>query len=198
MARPLVLQDFASRAAEVEKEASELDRRLRAAWEEGHAQGVAEGTDAAARTHAESQTQLRAALIEALRDAAVTQQAAQAAVLAGIAPAVAQVVRELAPRLARAGVEERVAEALETALAERPAPAPVLRCAKEDAAGLEAALAHLDGAWRIEVDPRFCPLEAELHWDEGFDRIDLAAAVRALDAALDELCDGPAEAREHG
>ena len=125
------------------------------------------------------------------RDQQIRRQEAQAAVLRGVGPAVTAVIHRLAPRLAEAGLAEHVATALDEALETRPDPAPVIRCAAESAQGLERALAASTGRFAVETDPRLTPLEVELHWRDGFDSIDIAGLLAAIDRALETALSPP-------
>ncbi len=184
--KSVLFQEFAPDGAPTQDLPGEsVDRQLARAWAEGHATGAREGAEASAAAHAESQDVLRAELVEVLRDQQIHRREAQAAVLRGVAPAVTAVVRRLAPRLAETGLAEHLGAALDEAFGARPEPVPVIRCAAESAQGLELALAGRSGHFRVETDPRLTPLEAELHWQDGFDAIDMNGLMTAIDQALD-------------
>ncbi|MHA3978350.1 FliH/SctL family protein [Halovulum sp. GXIMD14794] len=191
MSRPVVLQIFSPDLDEepLAPEPDDIGRQLAEAWERGHAAGIQAGTEAAAKVHAEAQDQLRAALVETIGDQRMAQVEVQARVLADIAPMIRNLVARLAPELARAGLADQVAAEVETALRTRPEPAPIIRCSVESVAQLELALRDF-GAISIQADPRLTPLEAEVHWDDGFEAIDFGAAIARLDAALAELATG--------
>ena len=192
--KTVLLQEFTPDGApgpEPEPAGESLDEQLASAWADGHAAGVQDGTEASAAAHAESQETLRAELVEVLRDQQIRRQEAQAAVLRGVGPAVTAVIHRLAPRLAEAGLAEHVATALDEALETRPDPAPVIRCAAESAQGLERALAASTGRFAVETDPRLTPLEVELHWRDGFDSIDIAGLLAAIDRALETALSPP-------
>ncbi|MSU91779.1 hypothetical protein GE300_19570 [Rhodobacteraceae bacterium 2CG4] len=188
MTRPVLLQVFSPSAAPAAQPANgpgpDVERQLAEAWDAGHAAGVQDGTEAAAKVHAEAQDQLRAALVEAIRDQRHGQLESQARILSGIAPLVRTLVARLAPGLARAGLADHVAEEVERALRERPDPAPTIRCAEESLPGLQQALAALGADCAVTADARLTPLEAQVHWDDGFQTIDLGGAVARLDRAL--------------
>lgn len=185
---PVAFENFApfdepvSDAANVDCEAG-----MEAARREGYAAGLDAGMEAAAQAHAETQDQLRASLVETLQDQAQSRQEMQAAILRGVAPLIDSVIGRLSPRLALAGLAEMVTREVATALATRPDPTPEIRCAEETLAPLRAALA--DRALRVvfTVDPAFTPLEAEVHWDDGFDAIDLRPVAARIDAAMERF-----------
>lgn len=188
MSRPVVLQIFSPDVHEepASPEPADLEKRLAEAWEAGHEAGVQAGTEAAAKVHAEAQDQLRAALVETIGDQRLAQVEVQARVLGGVAPLIHDLVTRLAPALAQAGLADRIMTEIETALRTRPEPLPIIRCAEESVEQLEIAL-HGAGPITIKGDPRLTPLEAEVHWDDGFEAIDLGAAIDRMLEALAAL-----------
>ncbi|WP_112320722.1 hypothetical protein [Oceanibium sediminis] len=160
------------------------------AFKEGYAQGSADGTKAAAEAHAEAQDQLRAALVERLHDQYLSRNEVEASILAGITPFVSALIDHLSPRLTQAGLADQVASAVAHALDARPDAKPILRCSEESLPGLQSALSDWVGL-KVVADPRLTPLEAEVHWDDGFDAIDLSGVLARIDAAFEAFAQNP-------
>ena len=206
MRRKLRLEEFVPPEAErlagnpdliEEMEREALEAQIEVAWREGYEAGVRSGTETAARVHAEAQDQLRSALIEAIAEGRQSHVEAQAAVLSGAGQVFARLVHLVTPLLAKAGLAEHAAAAVSDALRSRPDAIPVVRCAPETTLALENALAaritQLQSArtpeipYRVEADPRLSPLEAEVHWDDGFDAIALEPVLAQISEALETL-----------
>lgn len=196
MASPLRFQDFSLNSTAAD-ETSDIAEQIANAYREGHEAGVKAGTEASALVHAESQDRLRAELIEALRDHHQDRVAVQAQVLSGVAPLLGAVIRQLTPYLAAVGLPEQVSAAVQTALETRPDAKPLIRCAEEAVPGLQPALAKWSGAFDLQIDSRLTPHEVQLHWDDGFDTLNLDKVVDAALAALEELFQSP-EVRKNG
>jgi|GEM_PF-6307689 len=194
MGRGVFLEEFASgpkgRAAMEEAAAEALDTQLKAAWAEGHAAGQQAGAEAAAKAHAEDQARLRQSLVEAIQDRKQENIEVQQNVLRDIGPFVRTLIGHLTPRLAVTGLADHIGGAVAAALAARPDPVPVVRCSPETAEALEIALADWEGL-RLTADPALTPLEAEVHWDNGYDSINISTLLNQLDTALEATL-GPA------
>ncbi|MEO1292475.1 MAG: hypothetical protein AAFV62_06560 [Pseudomonadota bacterium] len=196
-ARSPLLEDFAPGATGTYgRTETDPAAALQAAWSEGYEAGARQGAEAAAKEAEEDRQRVSAALVEAVRDLRLGHGEVQAQVIAGVAPLIAAAVGALAPKLALAGLADRAADAVAHALATRPNPIPILACAPESHAAVAAALAEANLEARVHEDPRLTPLEAEIRWDDGFDRIDLTALLELLDRFVDETLATGAQA-EH-
>lgn len=169
---------------------------LEAARAEAYATGFLAGHAAATEAHLADQARLTADVVEALNDAQVTNDAARRHVMASVAPMIKVLCDAIAPALARAGLGLEVAARVERAVAAAPAAVPRLRCAAETVPALQAALAARDLPGCVEADPRLLPREVELHWDEGFDRVDLDACVAEIRACIASHVDPVLQADE--
>lgn len=187
MPTPLRFEVFTPADAPEQSAVPDYEARLRRAWEDGHAAGFVAGAEAAARENAERQDQLRARMVEVLKDAILDRNAAQAQILGRIWPTVAALVGTLTPGLARAGFLELAERSLQEALRSRPTPHPTLQCAPEDEPALRLVLQKHEGLFTLAVDPVLTPLEAELHWADGFDRIDVNAVATDILKAIGDL-----------
>lgn len=158
----------------------EVEAVREAAYRAGYLAGQAEATEA----HLGEQASLTAELVEAIGDAAMTHEAARRHVTASLAPMVETLAGVLTPALAEAGLAAEISRRVELALASAPECRPRLRCAPEMQATLRDVCADrgLDAA--VEATPEMLPREAELHWDHGFDRIDLDACAAELRACI--------------
>lgn len=180
----LQLETFSPLGATETSASQETAKLIAKAYRDGHAKGFQQGADESAREHAEVQDQLRGQLIEALRDDAMEQHAAQTAAVASLLPVIDAMVNTLAPALAEAGFAEQLTTHLRTALDHRPNLRPVLHCAPEAAATLQAALTDWPVASEVVEDNRLTPLEAKLHWDDGFDHIDLDRCLAEMTESI--------------
>lgn len=183
----LKLEEFAPGAEMEMAKRENLAQKVAEAYREGHARGFAQGTEASAKEHAAAQDQLRAQFVEALRDAQLEQAEAQSTVLTSLLPLMENLTRSLAPALAEAGLVTSLETQLKTVLAKRPEAVPVIFCAPELATGLKTALSHLEGQFRITEDAQLTPLEARLHWDNGFDEINLEACLTSMRAHIEQF-----------
>ena len=156
--------------------------------DEAYRAGYLAGEAAATATHLEDQTRLTSELIEAISDARMTNEAARRHVAASLAPLASAVVAALTPALAEAGLAEEVAARVEAALQSAPDARPRLRCAPELVPVIHGVLAERGLQATVEPAPEMLPREAILHWDQGYDRIDLdACAARIRDCVAAHL-----------
>lgn len=197
-----VLQTFAPAAAgTVAQPAPKIDvDKLRAeAYEEGFLAGQAAATEAALA----DQNRLVSDFVEAISDARMTNEAARRHVTATIAPTIAALCGALSASLADAALAAEIRACVERALAAVPEARPRLRCAPELAPGLAALLEGRGLAAEVEGAPELMPREAELHWDAGFDRIDIDACAAEIAACVAShlnpaLVEAEREGRPHG
>jgi len=157
-----------------------------AAFRAGFLAGQAQATEA----HLDDQARLTAALVEAVEDAALTHEAARRHAVASLAPMVETLVAVLTPALAEAGLAAEIARRVDLALDAAPDCRPRLRCAPELAGPMRNVFADRGLSAEVEAAPDLLPREAELHWDHGFDRIDLDACGAALRACVASHLDG--------
>jgi len=155
-------------------------RELEAAREAGYREGFLAGQAAATEAHLDDQTRLTSELVEALADARMTNEAARRHVAASLAPLAAAICAALTPALAEAGLGAEVAARVEAALAAAPEARPRLRVAPELVQGMRGLLAERGLAATVEPAPELMPREAQLFWDQGYDRIDLEACAEEL------------------
>jgi hypothetical protein len=147
------------------------------------------GQAAAVEAHLDDQARLTSEFIEALCDARLTNEAARRHVAASLAPMVGALVAALTPALAEAGLAAEVVARVEAALAAAPDARPRLRCAPELAPVVRGLLAERGLAATVESAPELMPREAVLHWEQGFDRIDLDACAAELRACVEAHLD---------
>lgn len=187
MASPLKFKDFSHGGSAFDAEPDDVETRIAQAYREGHEAGIKVGTEASALVHAEAQDRLRAELVEALRDHQQDRVAVQAQVLSGIAPLLRALIGQLAPALVSAGLTQQVSVAVTEALDSRPNTKPLIRCAAEAVPGLEPALQGWQDQVDLQIDSRLTPHEVQVHWDDGFDTIDLDRLTVHIQAILDGL-----------
>jgi hypothetical protein len=174
-------------------------REVAAAREEAWRAGYLAGEAAATEAHLDDQSRLTSAFVEALCDARLTNEAARRHVAASLAPMVGAIVAALTPALAEAGLAAEVVARVEAALAAAPEARPRLRVAPELAPVIRGLLAERGLVATVEPAPELMPREAVLHWEQGFDRIDLdacAAELRGVVAAHLDAGAGAAETEE--
>ncbi len=191
MASPLKFHDFSHSGSALDTGPDEVETRIAQAYREGNEAGIKAGTEASALVHAEAQDRLRAELVEALRDHQQDRVAVQAQVLSGIAPLLQAVVGQLTPALVSAGLPQQVSAAVTEALDNRPNTKPLIRCAAEAVPGLEPALQGWQEQVDLQIDSRLTPHEVQVHWDDGFDMIDLDRLTAHVQALLDGLLPKP-------
>ncbi|MBP7243372.1 hypothetical protein [Amaricoccus sp.] len=150
------------------------------AWRAGFLAGQAQATEA----HLAEQSRLTSEFVEALCDARLTNEAARRHVAASLAPFAGAIVAALTPALAEAGLAAEAVARVEQALAAAPEAKPVLRCAPELVPVIRGLLAERGLAATVEAAPELLPREAALHWDQGYDRIDLDACADELRACV--------------
>ncbi len=188
--------DGAEAAASAQKFSErDLERARAEAFEAGYLDGHAAATD----SHLKDQSRLTGDLAEALHDARLTNDAARRHVAASLGPMIAAFVEAVVPTLAAEGLAAEVAGRVERAVLALPAAIPRLICAPEVRPAIEALLAARDLAGVVEGNPRLMTREVELHWDEGFDRLDLDACVAQVRACIASYLDpAPPVAEEIG
>ena len=161
-------------------------RDVKQAYEDGYEAGVLDGAKASAREHADRQDQLRAQFIETLRDQALAREEVIVAVQRDIWPLIETLITRLAPEAAAKGLLDHATARIQAALQTRPASKPVLRCAAETESILAAVQDAVSGEFDIEQDPGLTPLEIQVHWDDGFDHIDLDTSLARIFEALED------------
>ncbi|MCJ8140545.1 hypothetical protein [Falsirhodobacter halotolerans] len=160
--------------------AAELEAIRRAAWDEGHAAGLAD-----ADTRAEALDRATAArLAEALQDAAFTFHEARTHVLSGTAPLILAALRAVLPPLAADQLAPSIVDALQPML-EADHPVTLFTTA-EEAAILRARLAPSALPLTFAVDDTLAPGRARLTARGAECAVDPA---RAADAALAAMAD---------
>jgi flagellar biosynthesis/type III secretory pathway protein FliH len=175
------LQTFEPTAAREPKiSARDLAEARDAAWREGFLAGQSAATEA----WLADQARLTSDFVEAMADAQMTHEAARRHVAAGLAPLLRAICAALTPALAEAGLAAEIAARVERALAAAPEGRPRLRVAPERVQALRGVLAERGLAATVEAAPELLPREAELHWDHGFDRIDLDACAEEIRACV--------------
>ena len=180
----LKLEVFTPGASDIERRQEDIARRVAEAYREGHGKGFAQGAEASAREHAEAQDQLRSQFIEALRDAQLTHTLAQREVIESIFPLLEAMTETLSPILAESGLITELDALLRRALDSRPEIRPRITCAPELEKGVRLALSHFAERFDLEPDSRLTPLEARLHWDDGFDEINFQACLDAMQESI--------------
>ncbi len=172
-------------------------REIASIRDEAHRSGFLAGQAAATESHLDDQTRLTSEFVEALCDARLTNEAARRHVAASLAPLVGALVAALTPALAEAGLAAEVVARVEAALAAAPDARPRLRCAPELASVVRGLLAERGLAATVEPAPDLMPREAVLHWDQGFDRIDLDACAEEIRACVAAHLDLDAAEQRH-
>lgn len=160
------------------------ERRLEADREEAYHAGFMAGQSMATEAYLDEQNRLTSALIEAIGDARVTNEAARHHVASSVFPMIEAIATAIAPALADAGLAQEIARLVERALAHVPEARPRLRCAPEVVETVAACLADRGLAATVEEGPDLLPREAELHWDQGYDRLDLDACLAQIRACI--------------
>lgn len=193
------LQTFAPAPDPGRARAAELDRRIAAAREEAYRAGFLAGQSAATEAYLEDQARLTSDLIEALDDARLSNEAARRHVAASLAPMVEALCGAITPALAETGLLDEIARLVAQALRAAPEARPRLRCAPELAGTLRGLLAARGLEAEIEAAPELLPREAQLHWDQGYDHLDLDACIARIQDCLAVHLRGSAEPeRRHG
>lgn len=198
------LQTFAPADARPDDRRKGGDRRrdAEAQAEEIYRGGFLAGQSAATESFLEDQARLSSELIEALGDARLTNEAARQHVAASLAPVVEALFAALTPSLLEAGTVPEIVGLVERALAAAPNARPRLRCAPELGEPVRRLLAERGIEARVEEAPELLPREAQVFWDQGYDRLDLDACIAQIRECLAiHLNQSPAvtpEARRHG
>lgn len=176
---------------------SARDRLLERIREDGYRAGFVSGQAAATEAHLEDQSRLTSELIESIGDARLTNEAARQHVAASLTPALQALASALAPALADAGIGAEIARAVEAARAAAPEARPIIRCAPELAGRLAALCAERGLEAGIESAPDLLPREARIHWDQGYDHIDLDACIARITACLASHLDTQNGSEDH-
>jgi hypothetical protein len=168
-------------------------RRIEVACEEARAAGWLEGQAAATDAHLADDARLSSDLIEALEDARLTNEAARRHVMASVAPLIETLFTAVAPSLADAGLVAEIERLASRALAAAPEARLRLRCAPEVAPRVEAVLRERGVEGNVEPAPTLLPREARIHWDQGYDGLDLDACIASIRESLARHLQPPVE-----
>jgi len=174
-----------------------VQARIDAARDEARAAGWLEGQAAATDAHLADDTRLSSELIEALEDARLTNEAARRHVMASVAPLIDRLFTAVAPSLADAGLIGEIERLAARALDAVPDARLRLRCAPELAPRVESALRERGVEGTVEPAPTLMPREARIHWDQGYDSLDLDACIARIGESLARHLQPPAEEAGH-
>lgn len=180
----LKFETFPPAGATESSASQETSKLLAQAYRDGHSKGFAQGSEESAREHADAQEQLTAQFIEALKDREIDHSATQRSVIASLFPLLDAIVTTLSPNLAEVGFLDLVRTSLSVALDSRPSIKPSLKCAPELVETVEKAFADWKGEFEIVVDNRLTPMEAQVHWEDGFDHIDLDSTLAEMKQSI--------------
>jgi hypothetical protein len=161
-----------------------VQARIDIARDEARAAGWLEGQAAATDAHLADDTRLSSELIEALEDARLTNEAARRHVMASVAPLIRTLFTAVAPSLADAGLIGEIERLAARALDAAPEARLRLRCAPELAPRVEAVLRERGIEATVEAAPTLMPREARIHWDQGYDSLDLDACIAGIGESL--------------
>jgi flagellar biosynthesis/type III secretory pathway protein FliH len=178
------LQTFTPALSSTGARSSPRDRLLERIREEAYRSGFVAGQAAATEAHIEEQSRLTSELIEAIGDARLTNEAARRHVSASLAPLVQALAGAIAPALADAGLGGEIGRLVSEALAAAPEARPRVRCAPELAQRLAGIFAERGVEVIIDPAPELLPREAQIHWDQGYDHMDLDACIERISACL--------------
>lgn len=162
-----------------------LARALKSAQEEGYRQGFSDGAAASASEHAASEAVLREQFVEALRDAALAHAAVRSDIMAAFFTVAERVFRQFAVTVAQSLAPQEVVAHLRRAAEQAPDATLIVAAAPELAERLRGFLEDEAIAAEIVADPRLTPLEAQIRWENGFDRIDFDSALEAIERLLE-------------
>jgi flagellar biosynthesis/type III secretory pathway protein FliH len=168
------------------------EQDLAVAREEAYRRGYLDAQAELTQNFLDDRTRLTSDFVEAINDSRLTNEAARRHVAASLAPMVLSFCDALAPVLTRDGLAAEIVARVERALALAPAARPILRCAPELAPSLEAIFAEREEPAVVRAAPELLPREVELHWDEGYDLIDLDACLAEIRACLASHLGAPA------
>lgn len=172
---------------------SPRDREIEAVREAAYRAGYLDGQAAASEALLDEQGRLTSDFVEALEDARMTNEAARRHVAASLAPVASAICTALTGVLAASGLAAEVAGRVEHALSTAPDARPRLRCAPELVATLRGILAERGLTAAVEPAPEMLPREVTLHWEQGFDRIDLEACAEEIRACIERHLEASAE-----
>ncbi|MBB5516596.1 flagellar biosynthesis/type III secretory pathway protein FliH [Rubricella aquisinus] len=184
----LRLEEFSPsfRAVETPKEETPvltLQEQLKAARDAGYAEGFQAGVARAEEAYASKERKLDAAIQETISDGLFTRAEAESAILAQIAPLCDAIARAILPEVARNGFARLLTDEITAALARTPSPVPTLFLHPDNSPALRAAFARADLTIGIRDDPALGPLEARFEQGDAQTRIDLTAAIAAIETA---------------
>lgn len=183
-----------SGAGAVARRPSPREAEMEAVREAAYRAGFIDGQTAAAEAILEEQGRLTSAFVETLEDARMTNEAARRHVAASLAPVASAICTALTAALAESGLAAEVAGRVAHALAAAPEARPRLRCAPELVATLRGILAERGLTAVVEPAPEMLPREVTLHWEQGFDRIDLEACADEIRACIARHTEAEAQA----
>lgn len=175
------------------RQPSPRDREIEAVREAAYRAGYLDGQAAASEALLDEQGRLTSDFVEALEDARMTNEAARRHVAASLAPVASAICTALTGVLAASGLAAEVAGRVEHALSTAPDARPRLRCAPELVATLRGIFAERGLTAAVEPAPEMLPREVTLHWEQGFDRIDLEACAEEIRACIERHLEAAAE-----
>ncbi|MEM9010053.1 MAG: hypothetical protein AAGE18_02420 [Pseudomonadota bacterium] len=193
----MILEDFTRPRPidEIPRQApvADAERRIAEARSEGHALGYEEGAAAALAAHDLELKMLMSSIAEAVSDLGIEGHGARQTVQQAV-PEIARALAEhLMPAYARDGLAAEVADLVRRAALRLPDARIVVTVAPDMQARVAERLAESGADVDVRADPDCPGLRAQVRWADGFDTVDIGAAMADAVHAL-----GAAEPMEEG
>ena len=161
-----------------------VTEQLTEAHDEGYGKGFKDGVRTTTDALSTQQQKLDAAVLEAISDAELTAHAARTTALASLEP----LVKAIAGAAMAANDADRlagiIADHLDHLRARAQPPELVLTVHPDHAEANVPTLADAGLKATLRTDDSVARLQAQVHWNNGFDRLDLAACQDNIDAAI--------------
>ncbi|MEX0969311.1 MAG: hypothetical protein WD046_02565 [Paracoccaceae bacterium] len=188
----LKLETFRPHALEVEDDGFLSPVAAQSLRETAYAEGVKAGAASASAAFEAEKTRLLGPIREALQQAERSQTEAHMAALSSLRPLLDTLIATILPPLAYEGLIAELRMVLLAAATRAPNASFVLQLAPENTAAIGAVLHDTPTNFRITAAPELGPLEAQLHWEDGFEAIDLRQVLNEAHATCARFFARPA------
>lgn len=193
MMSALKLEIFRPRTDEAEEDGYLSPEAARDLRETAYAEGVKAGAASASAAFEAEKIRLLGPILDALHRAERSQTEAHMAALSSLRPLLDTLIATILPPLAYDGLIAELRQLLVAAARSAPNASLTLYLAPENTEAIGAVLQDVPANFRISPAPELGALEAQLHWQDGFETIDLNQVLNAAHATCARFFARPAD-----
>lgn len=148
--------------------------------QQSYKDGVKSGADAATQAFEAEKLRTLSPILEALNDLAFTQSEARQALLGSLQPMINALVTSVLPQCAAEGLAAEISGVVFAACAKSPHSQIIINVTPDAVPAIQKLLAPAKADFTVEADPSLDALQVNIAWENGYDEIDLSAALETI------------------